>query len=97
MPSSHEGEGEDFSFQLKFNQKVTTKYRVMEDHVFEITNGRVSDARRVDKRRDLWKITIEPNGEDDVVVTLPAHDNQLQRHRRRVQRDEPGQAVAAAE
>ena len=72
MPSSHEGEGEDFSFQLKFNQKVTTKYRVMEDHVFEITNGEVSDARRVDKRRDLWKITIEPDSDDDVVVTLPA-------------------------
>ena len=34
MPSSHEGDGEDFSFQLRFNQKVTTKYRVMEDHVF---------------------------------------------------------------
>ena len=44
----------------------------MEDDVFEITNGEVSDARRVDKRRDLWKITIEPNGDDDVVVTLPA-------------------------
>ena len=72
MRSSHEGEDEDFSFQLKFNQKVTTKYRVMEDHVFEITNGRVSDARRVDKRRDLWKITIEPDSDDDVVVTLPA-------------------------
>ena len=72
MPSSHEGDGEDFSFQLKFNQKVTTKYRVMEDDVFEITNGEVSDARRVDRRRDLWKITIEPDGDDDVVVTLPA-------------------------
>ena len=72
MPSSHDGEDEDFSFQLKFNQKVTTKYRVMEDHVFEITNGEVSDARRVDRRRDLWKITIEPDGDDDVVVTLPA-------------------------
>ena len=72
MPSSHEGDGEDFSFQLKFNQKVTTKYRVMEDDVFEITNGAVSDARRVDKRRDLWQITVEPDGDDDVVVTLPA-------------------------
>ena len=72
MPSSHEGDGEEFSFQLKFNQKVTTKYRVMEDHVFEITNGEVSDARRVDSRRDLWQITVEPNGDDDVVVTLPA-------------------------
>ena len=71
MPSSHEGEGEDVSFQLKFNQKVTTKYRVMEDDVFDITNGEVSDARRVDKRRDLWKITVEPDGDDDVVVTLP--------------------------
>ena len=72
MPATHAGEGEEFSFQLKFNQKVTTKYRVMEDEVFEITNGKVSDARRVDKRRDLWKITIEPDGDDDVVVTLPA-------------------------
>ena len=71
MPSSHEGEDEDFSFQLKFNQKVTTKYRVMEDDVFDITNGEVSDARRVDRRRDLWKITVEPDGDDDVVVTLP--------------------------
>ena len=72
MPSSHEGDGEDFSFQLKFNQKVTTRYRVMEDDVFEITNGEVSDARRVDKRRDLWQITVEPDGDDDIVVTLPA-------------------------
>ena len=44
----------------------------MEDDVFDITNGEVSDARRVDRRRDLWKITIEPDGDDDVVVTLPA-------------------------
>ena len=72
MPSGHEGDGEDFSFRLKFNQKVRTKYRVMEDHVFEITNGEVSDARRVNRRRDLWKISIEPHGDDEVVVTLPA-------------------------
>ena len=54
MPSEHDGENKEFSSQLKFNPKVTTRYRVMED-VFEITNGEVSDARRVDRRRDLWK------------------------------------------
>ena len=70
MPATHAGEDEEFAFRLKFNRKVTTKYRVMEDDVFDITNGEVSDARRVDSRRDLWQITVEPDG-DDVVVTLP--------------------------
>ena len=71
MPSEHDGESA-FKFRLKFNQNVTTKYRVMEDDVFEVTGGEVSDARRVDKRRDLWQITVEPDGDDEnVTITLP--------------------------
>ena len=71
MPSSHEGEGEEFAFRVKFNQKVTTRYQVMENHVFTVTNGQVSAASRVDGRRDLWKITVEPDADDDVAITLP--------------------------
>ena len=31
----------------------------------------MTGARRVDGRHDLWRITVEPDGEGDVTVTLP--------------------------
>ena len=70
MPSSHEGEA-SFKFRVQFNQDVKTKYRAMRDHVFTITNGEITEAKRVSGRRDLWEMTVEPDGKDEVVITLP--------------------------
>ena len=36
-----------------------------------MTGGDVTRARRVDKRRDLWKITVEPDSDGAVTVRLP--------------------------
>ena len=70
MPSEHDGD--DFTFRLLFNQDVSTKYAVMRDDVYDVTGGEITDARRVDRRRDLWRLTVEPDSEDDdVTITLP--------------------------
>ena len=38
---------------------------------FTVTGGDVTGASRVDSRRDLWKITIEPDSAEAVTVRLP--------------------------
>lgn len=70
MPAEHDGD--DFTFRLRFNQNVATRYAVMRDDVFDVTGGEIDDARRVNKRHDLWQLTVEPDSEDeDVIITLP--------------------------
>ena len=70
MPSTHDGS--DFVFNVKFSTTVSTKYRVMRDHAFTITGGDITGAERVNRKRDHWKITVDPDGDDeDVVLTLP--------------------------
>ncbi len=45
----------------------------MRDDAFNLDDGDVTTARRVDGRHDLWEITVEPDDNSDVVITLPAN------------------------
>ena len=45
----------------------------MRDHAFTVTNGDVTGASRVDGRDDRWKITVDPDGDDAVTITLPGN------------------------
>ena len=36
-----------------------------------MTGGDVTQANRVDGRRDLWRITVEPDSDEAVTVRLP--------------------------
>ena len=45
----------------------------MRDHAFSVSDGDVDRARRVGGRNDLWEITVEPDGDTDVGITLPAN------------------------
>ena len=60
MPAEHGGRG-SFSFRVAFSDGINISYKTVRDASFTVTGGDVTKARRVDKRRDLWKITIEPN------------------------------------
>ncbi len=71
VPSSHDGESA-FTFELRFSEEFPIGYEKLRDHIFEVTGGRVTQARRLDKGSNVrWEITVEPNGDNEVTVALP--------------------------
>ena len=70
MPAEHAGQG-SFSFRVAFSEGISVSYKTVRDASFTVTGGDVTAARRVDKRRDLWEITIEPDSAEAVTVRLP--------------------------
>ncbi len=71
LPEAHDGE-DAFHFRVAFSEDISIGFRSMGDDSFTVDGGEVTMARRVDRRNDLWRITVEPDGEGDVTVTLPA-------------------------
>ena len=69
LPASHDGSA-TFTFQVLFSEDVGISYVNMRDDAFTVDEGDVTSARRVDGRNDLWEITVEPDGDDGVGVTL---------------------------
>ena len=74
LPATHDGSSE-VTFQVEFSEDVGISYAVLRDDGFAVTKGDVTGARRVNGRNDLWQITVEPDGRDDVTITLPGHRN----------------------
>ena len=72
LPDSHDGSAE-FTFQVLFSEDIGISYVNMRDDAFTVTDGDVETAKRVDGRHDLWQITVEPDDNSDVVITLPAN------------------------
>ena len=70
MPAEHAGQG-SFSFRVAFSDGINISYKTVRDASFRVTGGDVTQASRVDRRRDLWKITIEPDSDGAVTVRLP--------------------------
>ena len=70
MPAEHRGQG-SFSFRVAFSEGINISYTTVRDASFTVTGGEVTQARRVDGRRDRWKITIEPDSHEAVTVRLP--------------------------
>ena len=73
-PASHDGE-DAFALRIAFSEAVAVSYRTLRDHALEVTGGRVTRAKRVDGRSDLWRITIEPDSDAGVTVVLPVTDD----------------------
>ena len=72
LPDSHDG-STAFTFRVLFSEDVGISYVNMRDDAFSLSEGDVTGARRVDGRNDLWEITVEPDDNSDVVITLPAN------------------------
>ena len=70
LPAEHAGQGA-FSFRVAFSDGISISYKTLRDASFTVTGGDVTRARRVDRRRDLWKITVEPDADEAVTVRLP--------------------------
>ena len=71
-PSSHDGQT-DFTFELRFSEEFELSFRTLRDQAFTVTGGAVDKARRLTQESNVgWQITVRPDGEADVAVTLPA-------------------------
>ena len=71
MPAEHDGES-GFRFRVAFSEPIGISYRSLREDAFQVAGGRVTRGKRVDDRRDLFEMTVEPDGGGDVTVTLPA-------------------------
>ena len=71
MPAKHRGEG-GFHFRVAFSEDIGISFRALREDAFTVTGGRVTGGSRVDGRRDLFKMTVRPDSDGDVTITLPA-------------------------
>ena len=70
VPSNHDGSNA-FTFRIAFSAEVTISPQDMKDHALTVTGGTVTDAARVDGRKDLWELTAEPAGTGPVSILVP--------------------------
>ena len=76
-PGSHKGQAV-FKFELRFSEdpKEDFSYKTLRDHAFTVTGGTVTGTRRLVSGKNLrWEITVQPSGNADVTVELPATTN----------------------
>ena len=72
MPTEHDGAAA-FSFLLDLNGPVDITAADLRDHAFVVTAGTVTGATTVNDSIFLWRITVRPDSNEDVTITLPAH------------------------
>ena len=68
-PPEHDGQSA-FSFRVAFSEDIGISYQTLRDESFTTTGGAVTGAPRVGGRHDLWEITVEPSGAENVTITL---------------------------
>ena len=72
MPGEHDGE-RAFTFRIAFTEPLSwMNGRRLREDVVAVAGGRATSASRVNRRRDLWQLTVEPDSLADVTVTLAA-------------------------
>ena len=71
MPTKHDGE-RAFRFRVEFSEDIGISFRALREDAFTVTGGRVTGGSRVDGRRDLFKMTVRPDSDGDVTITLAA-------------------------
>ena len=73
--ASHNGT-DVFTFEIRFSEQFGLSYKTLRDHAFTEVGGEVKKAQRMDMDSDTpnirWLITVEPDGNGDVTITLPA-------------------------
>ena len=71
VPSEHDGESA-FTFRVAFSEDIGISFQSLREDAFTVTGGRVTSGKRVDGRRDLFRMTVRPDSDADVTITLPA-------------------------
>ena len=75
MPATHNGSA--FTFDLSFSENVKAGYARIRDHAFTIsgTSTIASAVRKTQGSNQNWTITVQPGGNEDIVITLPSTTN----------------------
>ena len=76
-PDSHDGETA-FTFELQLSEepKEDFSYVTMRDHVFTVTGGAVTGARRLEPGSNVrWEISVTPDSNGGVTIVLPITEN----------------------
>ena len=69
VPQSHDGESE-FTVRLAFVEDVGISPTSLREDALAATGGAVTRVQRVDDRSDLFEITVAPDSDEDVTITL---------------------------
>ena len=69
VPQSHDGESE-FTVRLAFVEDVGISPTSLREDALAASGGAVTQVQRVDDRSDLFEITVEPDSDEDVTITL---------------------------
>ena len=59
-----------FKLRIAFSEGISIGFRTFRDQSLSVSGGSVKKAKRVDRRKDLWKVTVKPGSLGDVTVTL---------------------------
>ena len=70
VPAPHDGSA--FTFRMAFSEDIGISYRALREDALAVTGGRVTRGARVDDRRDLFEMTVAPDGDGAVSIELPA-------------------------
>ena len=74
-PDNHDGQN-TFTFELRFSEEFELSYVTLRDNAFKITDGTVVKAKRLNPPSNLrWRITVQPDSDADVGITLPITTN----------------------
>ena len=72
VPVAHDGESA-FTLRIASSDRLSMMNgRRLREDVVAVAGGRATSAGRVNRRRDLWRLTVEPDSLADVTVTLAA-------------------------
>ena len=71
VPETHDGESA-FTFRVTFSEDIGISDQSLREDAFTVTGGAVTMGRRVDDRRDLFEVTVQPGSNGDVTITLPS-------------------------
>ena len=70
VPTTHNGQ-DALNLRVAFTSDIDATAEELRNHSFTVTGGAVTRVRQVESRNDLWEITIQPAGQDPVIVDLP--------------------------
>ena len=71
VSGSHDGQTA-FTLELTFSKSPALSFRTLKFHAFTVDDGTVKRAKRIEKGSNIrWNITVAPDSDADVTVTLP--------------------------
>ena len=73
MPGTHNG-GDAFWIFIAFSEEIATTGETFRDHALAVAGGEVVSADAFGAS-DLWVVSVDPHGNGDVTIALPATTN----------------------